>query len=87
MPDIAALNEALRAEVQRLKLESGELRGEASQNMYRQNNANQQNNQMMRMHPSLYNNMYQQNNANQQQPPQQTQDPQQSQSTDAAPKN
>ncbi|KAL2892844.1 hypothetical protein RDABS01_008753 [Bienertia sinuspersici] len=69
----AALNEALTAEVQRLKL-TAERKGEAPQQVMTTNS-------MLQMQPSQYN-MYQQdqNNRKQQQAPQQTQEPQQSQS-------
>ncbi|XP_021743805.1 probable transcription factor PosF21 [Chenopodium quinoa] len=79
-----ALNEALSAEVQRLKIEAGELRGDTPQNCLPHQVMS--NNQMLQMQPSLYN-MYQmqqqQNNQKHQQAPQQTQEHQQSQSTES----
>lgn len=78
-----ALHEALTAEVQRLKLVSAEMRGEAPQNCLPQQVM--ANNQMLQMQPSQY--MYQlqqqqqQNNRKQQQAPQQ--ENQQNQTTES----
>ncbi|CAO2834594.1 unnamed protein product [Amaranthus hypochondriacus] len=74
-----ALNEALTAEVQRLKLVTAEIRGDTPSNCLPQQMMT--NNQMLQMQPSQY--MYQlqqQNDQKQQQAPQKIQEPQQSHS-------
>lgn len=83
--DIAALNEALTAEVHRLKLVSADLRGESASNCMPQGpQQGMSNNQMLQMQRSQYNmyqlQQHQQHHNNQKQ--QQTQEePQQNQST------